>query len=127
MQRLNVFPAVLPGFGTEFLDLLSQNGKRRLRGHCLTKCDGDSIRDLSRHLGKETASFKAEDAAPEPVEVHGYNASISVLDDPLQASSEGQKRSGSGELAFRKNTHHFPFLEILPGIAQRPQDHSRSF
>ena len=126
VERLHSPTVRIPGIAAKILDGLANRGNRCTRFHRLTEADRHRVGNLLGNLGQEAAAGAAEDAAPDTVEVHRDDGSISALDDALETALEGLQLAGAGDLAFPENTDEVTIVDMLPRIPHGLEDNPRA-
>src|SRR5579872_673381 len=85
---------------------------RGVRRHRLTERNGHGVRNPPRPFPEEFAALKAEDAAPQTIEMYGNNRNVEVLHDLFEAALEGQHVARPADGAFSENANHVAGREL---------------
>ena len=97
--------AQFDGLAGEFLDGLTDFMRRGVCGHGRAERYGHRIRNTLGQFPKIFTALKAEDAAPDAIEMHGDDGHIQVPGDFFEPAFEWAHVAGEGERAFGKDAH----------------------
>ena len=124
VQRAATGFAQAPGLLSECADRVTELVRRRIRWQWRAERYRQRIGNSLRPFPQETPAFKAEDAAPQAIQVHGDDRHFSSLPNPFEPSTERQQCTGASDLPFREDADDLSVVECLPRAAQRPEDHA---
>ena len=88
--------------------------------------DAHGIGKLFGKLEQHAAPFTAEDTSKHTVKVDGDDRRAAPLDDSLEPAPKREHHSGARDLPFGEDADQVPLVQVLPGVAQRTQDHPRT-
>ena len=124
VQRVPGRFSQLPGCFAKFADEAAEFVRRRLGGNRSAERDGDRIRNTLRPFGDKPSADETEDAAPDAIQVDGYDRDIASFDDPFESASKRKEVSGAGDLAFRENADKVTGIERMTRLAQGAENHA---
>ena len=122
MQRMTIRLAQGPSRFSQFANGVAKLICRRVRRQRRAERDRHGIGYTFGQLPEETATVKAEDAAPHAVKVNGNNRRRTALHDPFESPTERQQCPRPRDLSLRKDADELTPLECGTGIAQGTQD-----
>src|SRR5438093_2567896 len=124
MQQLTRATSISHGVTSQFHDRLSDFLRSRRCGQRLPERYRHGIGNALRPLPKEPAVLEAEDATPQPVQVHRNDGDVQSLHDLFEPALELEQMPRAADRPFSEDADDMALLQILTcpfqGLADFP-------